>query len=93
MIFLSIKGPLDFIKYVVFIMKTIGIVASHATESRVTVILNEGMEKEVESESLVLVENRNGGKILAVCRSGIGVNNVLRATTYSPGVAYAKTGR
>ncbi|MCL7399371.1 MAG: ATP-binding protein [Thaumarchaeota archaeon] len=74
-------------------MKTIGIVASHATESRVTVILNDGMEKEVESESLVLVENRDGGKILAVCRSGIGVNDVLRATTYSPGVAYAKTGR
>ncbi|MEM3066878.1 MAG: ATP-binding protein [Nitrososphaerota archaeon] len=74
-------------------MKTIGIVASHATESRVTMILNEGMEKEVENESLVLVENRNGGKILAVCRSGIGINDVLRATIYSPGVAYAKTGR
>ncbi|MCS7136503.1 MAG: ATP-binding protein [Nitrososphaerota archaeon] len=74
-------------------MKNIGIVASHATESRVTVILNEGMEKEVESESLVLVENRNGGKILAVCRSGVGINDVLRATIYSPGVAYAKAGR
>lgn len=74
-------------------MKVIGIVASHATESRVTMILNEGMEREVENESLVLVENRNGGKILAVCRGGVGINDALRATIYSPGVAYAKAGR
>jgi len=74
-------------------LKPIGIVASHATESRATMILNEGMEKEVGNESLTIIENKNGGKVLAVCRGGLGVNDSLKATIYSPGVAYARAGR
>lgn len=74
-------------------MRKIGIVASDSTEMGATVILNEGEEKNVKAEDLVLVRNRNGNIVLAVCRGGLGSNENLRTTAYSPGVAYARMGR
>jgi len=68
-------------------------VSSGASESRATVILYEGMEKIVQNESLIIIRNKNGGDVLAVCRGGKGVNDNIRAAGYTPGVAYAKTGR
>jgi len=56
-------------------------------------ILHEGEEKKITTESLVLIDNRNGNKILAVCRMGIGYNDALKTDYYNPGVAYAKLGK
>ena len=74
-------------------MRSIGIVASGSTVMDATVILAESEEKNVRSEDLVLVRNRNGNEIMAVCRGGLGSNENLRTGTYSPGVAYARIGR
>jgi hypothetical protein len=74
-------------------MKKIGIVASGSTEMGAAVILAEGEEKHVKAEDLVVVKNRNGNKIMAVCRGGLGSNENLRTGGYSPGVAYARIGR
>ncbi len=74
-------------------MEKIGIIASGSSETEAQVVLNEGMEGKVKVEDLVLIENRSENKILAVCRKGIGTNDNIRATSYSPGVAYAKSGR
>ena len=71
----------------------IGMVSSGASESRATVILYEGMEKVVQNESLVVIRNKNGGDVLAVCRGGRGVNENVRTSGFTPGVAYAKTRR
>ncbi|MCX8192662.1 MAG: ATP-binding protein [Nitrososphaeria archaeon] len=71
----------------------IGIISSGATESYAIVILYDGMEKKVENESLVLIKNKNGGKVLAVCRGGKGINDSLRTGSFTPGVAYAKSRR
>ncbi|MEM3398467.1 MAG: DUF87 domain-containing protein [Nitrososphaerota archaeon] len=71
----------------------IGIVCSGASESSATVVLYDGMEKEVKNESLVLIRNRNGGNVLAVCRGGLGINESLRTGAFTPGVAYAKSRR
>lgn len=71
----------------------IGMVSSGASESRATVILYEGMERVVRDESLVVIRNKNGRDVLAVCRGGKGVNESLRTGSFTPGVAYAKTGR
>jgi len=65
-------------------------VSSGASESRATVILYEGMEKVVQNESLVVIRNKNGGDVLAVCRGGRGVNENVRTSGFTPGVAYAK---
>ena len=73
-------------------MRTIGIIASDSTENDARVILNEGEEKRVRAEDLVLVENRNEGKILAVLRRGLGSNENLKPGGYHPGVAYARIG-
>lgn len=73
-------------------MRKIGIVASGCTELGASVILAEGEEKLVKAEDLVLVRNRNGNEIMAVCRNGLGSNENLRIGAYSPGVAYARIG-
>jgi len=74
-------------------MKTVGIVSSGSSETEASVILNEEKEKEVKVEDLVLIENRAGNKILGVCRKGSGVNDNIKGSAYSPGVAYAKRGK
>ena len=52
------------------------------------VILNESEEKEVKAEDLVIIDNRNGNKIMTVCRTGVGSNENLRAA-YLGNRAYA----
>ncbi|MDQ1281299.1 MAG: hypothetical protein QG670_2564 [Thermoproteota archaeon] len=74
-------------------MKKIGIVSSGSSETDAQIVLNEGMEKEVKVEDLVLIDNQAGNKILAVCRKGIGTNDNIKTSTFSPGVAYARNGR
>jgi len=71
----------------------IGVISSGASESRASVILYDGMEKVVRNESLVIIRNRNGGDVLAVCRGGKGLNENVKTASFSPGVAYAKTGK
>jgi DNA helicase HerA-like ATPase len=71
----------------------IGIVASPARETEAMCILHEGEEKRVTTETLVLIDNRNGNKILAVCRRGTGANDALKTDYYNPGIAYAKRGK
>ncbi len=73
-------------------MRPIGIIASGSSETDARVILNEGEEKRVRAEDLVLVENRNEGQILAVLRRGLGSNENLKPGGYHPGVAYARIG-
>ena len=74
-------------------MRKVGIVASGCTEMDAAVILAEGEEKRVKAEDLVVILNRNGNEIMAVCRGGLGSNENLRTGGYSPGVAYARIGR
>ena len=74
-------------------LRKIGIVASGSTVMDAAVILAEGEERHVKSEDLVLIHNRNGNEIMAVCRGGLGSNENLRTGSYSPGVAYARIGR
>jgi hypothetical protein len=74
-------------------MRKIGIVASGSTVMDAAVILAEGEERHVKAEDLVLIRNRNGNEIMAVCRGGLGSNENLRTSGYSPGVAYARVGR
>lgn len=74
-------------------MRKIGIVASGSTIIDAIAILNEGEEKKVKTEDLVVINNRNGNKIMAVCRTGFGSNENLRAAGFSPGIAYARLGR
>lgn len=71
----------------------IGIICSGASESSATVVLYDGMEKEVKNESLVLIRNKSGGNVLAVCRGGLGINDSLKTGAFTPGVAYAKSRR
>ena len=73
-------------------MRQIGIIASGASETSARVILSEGEERKVKTEGLVLVENRNGGFIMAILRQGLGSNENLKAGGYHPGVAYARAG-
>jgi hypothetical protein len=73
-------------------LRKIGIVASGCTELGASVILAEGEEKQVKAEDLVVVRNRNGNEIMAVCRNGLGSNENLKIGAYSPGVAYARIG-
>jgi len=53
-------------------MRRIGIVASGSTVLDAGVILAEGEEKSVKAEDLVLIKNRNGNRIMAVTRGGLG---------------------
>jgi hypothetical protein len=73
-------------------MRKIGIVASGCTELGASAILAEGEEKSVKAEDLVVIRNRNGNEIMAVCRNGLGSNENLKVGAYSPGVAYARIG-
>jgi len=74
-------------------LRRVGIVASGSTVMDAAVILAEGEERCVKAEDLVLIHNRNGNEIMAVCRGGLGSNENLRTGSYSPGVAYARVGR
>jgi hypothetical protein len=74
-------------------LRKVGIIASGSTEMDAAVILAEGEERHVKAEDLVIVHNRNGNEIMAVCRGGLGSNENLRTGSYSPGVAYARIGR
>lgn len=74
-------------------LRQIGIVASPSGENLAQCILHEGEEKKITTETLVLIDNRNGNKILAVCRRGMGLNDALKTDYYNPGVAYAKMGK
>lgn len=74
-------------------MRKVGIVASGSTVMDAAVILAEGEERYVKAEDLVVVRNRIGNEIMAVCRGGLGSNENLRTGSYSPGVAYARIGR
>ena len=67
--------------------------SSGSTVLEAGVILAEGEERSVKAEDLVLIKNRNGNQIMAVCRGGLGSNENLRTSNYSPGVAYARVGR
>ncbi len=74
-------------------MRKIGIVASGSSVTDAAVILNDGEEKKVKAEDLVVIENRNDNRIMAVCRTGIGSNENLRVAGFSPGIAYARLGQ
>lgn len=74
-------------------LRKIGIVASGSSVLDAAVILAEGEEQYVKAEDLVLIHNRNGNEIMAICRGGLGSNENLRTSNYSPGVAYARVGR
>jgi hypothetical protein len=73
-------------------MRKVGIVASGSTVVSATVLLNEGEEKKLRAEDLVVIENHNGNKLMAVCRTAVGSNENLKAVGFSPGVAYARRG-
>jgi len=70
----------------------IGIIGDGAEVTWAPVILIEGKEKNIGTEELVLINNLNGNKILAVCRRGYGRNPGLSKERYSPGRAYARVG-
>lgn len=74
-------------------MRKVGIVASGSTVIDAIAILNDGEEKKVKAEDLVVIDNRNGNRIMAVCRTAVGSNENLRAVGFSPGIAYARLGR
>jgi hypothetical protein len=74
-------------------LRKIGIVASGSTVIDAAVILSAGEEKNVKAEDLVIIDNRNGNKVMAVCRTASGSNENLRAVGFSPGIAYARLGR
>lgn len=74
-------------------MRKIGVIASKSSIKEAYVILNEGEERNVRAEDLVLIDNLNGNKILGVCRFGAGLDENLEVTgRYRPGVAYARIG-
>lgn len=74
-------------------LRKIGIIASGSSEMSATVILNEGEERRVKAEDLVLIRNKGGNDVLAICRRGEGCNENLKVGAFSPGVAYAKMGK
>jgi len=75
-------------------MEYIGRIADGATETSARVILVKGKEKEVLSESLVIVHNGDDPnfRILGVLREGLGKNEFLSYTSYRPEVAYTRHG-
>lgn len=72
-------------------LRLVGVVGSPSSTSSAPLILLEGMEKDLREEEAVAIDNFNGSPILAVCRSGTGINENLKVGSYSPGVAYART--
>jgi len=74
-------------------LRKMGIVASGSTVIDAIAILNDGEEKKAKAEDLVIIDNRNGNRIMAVCRTAVGSNENLRAAGFSPGIAYARLGK
>ena len=75
-------------------MRKIGVIASGSTETDARVILAEGEESLVKIEDLVLIENKCGNRVLAVCRKGYGVDENLKVSgVYRPSLAYVRRGR
>lgn len=72
-------------------MRKIGLIADESFETKARVVLLKDLEKEISSESLVLVENGKD-KILGILRKGLGKNELLSHERYRPDVAYAKLG-
>lgn len=72
-------------------MKLIGRVADDSTEVSASVILLKGLEREVGSESLVLIDN-GGTRVIGILRRGRGRNEFLRRSGYRPEVAYLRHG-
>ncbi|RDD53622.1 MAG: DUF87 domain-containing protein [Candidatus Korarchaeota archaeon NZ13-K] len=74
-------------------MRLIGRVADDSGEVSASVILLKGLEREVTSESLVLIENAgSGSRVLGILRRGRGRNEFLRRSGYRPEVAYLRHG-
>ena len=76
-----------------FNLERIGFIGDGAGITWAPLILIEGKECEVGTEELVLVENLNGNRVLAVCRKGFGRSPGLRRDRYTPGRAYVRIGR
>lgn len=74
-------------------MRKVGIVASLSTVTDAQLILNDGEERNAKAEHLVLIHNRNGNDVLAVCRTAVGSNENLSIGGFSPGIAYARLGK
>ncbi|MEM1983890.1 MAG: DUF87 domain-containing protein [Candidatus Korarchaeum sp.] len=74
-------------------MRLIGRVADDSTEVSASVILLKDLEREVKSESLVLIENgSSANKVMGILRRGRGRNEFLRRSGYRPEVAYLRHG-
>ena len=76
-----------------FNLERIGFIGDGAGITWAPLILIEEKEREVGTEELVLVENLNGNRVLAVCRKGFGRSPGLRRDRYTPGRAYVRIGR
>jgi hypothetical protein len=74
-------------------LRKVGIVASLSTVTDAQLILNDGEERNAKAEHLVLIHNRNGNDVLAVCRTAVGSNENLSIGGFSPGIAYARLGK
>ncbi|MEM2059091.1 MAG: DUF87 domain-containing protein [Thermoproteota archaeon] len=73
-------------------LELIGLTGSTTKVTEAPLILLEGRETKVREEDIVLIVNRSSSDyILAVCRSGMGVNENLRVGGYSPGIAYVRS--
>ncbi len=85
------KSREDRLRTVLNNLSLIGITGSTTSTTEAPLILIEGKEKEVREEDIVVIENKNGGLILAVCRKGTGINENLKVGGYSPGIAYVRS--
>ncbi|MCD6480090.1 ATP-binding protein [Candidatus Bathyarchaeota archaeon] len=74
-------------------LEHIGFIGDGAGITWAPLILIEGKEREVGTEELVIIENLNGNRVLAVCRRGFGRSPGLRRDRYTPGRAYVRIGR
>lgn len=73
-------------------LELIGLTGSTTKVTEAPLILLENMETRVREEDIVLIVNRSSSDyILAVCRSGMGINENLRVGGYSPGIAYVRS--
>jgi hypothetical protein len=72
-------------------LELVGFVASESSTIDCKLILLDEKEREVKAEDIVLIENDNGNKLLAVCREGVGSDENLRVGGYTPGIAYVRS--
>lgn len=73
-------------------LELVGLTGSTTKVTEAPLILLENMETRVREEDIVLIVNRSSSDyILAVCRSGMGINENLRVGGYSPGIAYVRS--